>query len=347
MEHRRPPRAFWGAASRWGRLGHVIEGTAGAESPPFDRQEVRRLIAVSFSIGELSRFGEALGVHLARTGSVDDAARQLIKAVEGKRDERRLLLRLAEAKPLVVWPAPPAAHPKPPPEAPATEVEAKPREAEAPGPTVFQAPVDARRAAPAPLVDPYLYTLADEPEEATRSPWLLPVIVSITLVVGVVAGVVIALWQMNETASMPAPPETPAASVSTLAADMLDTSVAQVAEACEVKREPGESARSVLANAFRSCRKRENRPRSKTLIPPAPRPIPSPPPSGGRPTSTPRPSQQRTTTGACLDRCHRAYVQCQQERCGPEPRSAKAYPEWQRCKQGCMPAFGSCRSRCL
>ncbi len=307
---------------------------------------------MSFSIGELSRFAEAFGVHLDRSGSVDDAARQLVKAVEAKGHERRLLVRLAEAKPLVVWPEPPAVAKT---EVPGEAVsdEAAPEETlegEKPGPTVFQAPVSAEAPAKAPpaapMVDPYLQTLPEVPEETTRSPWLLPVLVSATLVVGVLAGVVIAVWRMNEAAA-PQPANTPPASVSTLAADMLDGSVAQVAQACDVKREPGESARSILVSAFQNCRRLETPPTRKPLIPPAPKLTPPPTTRGGRPVPTPRPSQQRSDSGACLDRCHQAYIQCQRDKCGPEPRSAKAYPEWQRCKAGCMPTYGSCRSRCL
>lgn len=320
----------------------MSERAAEAEGPPFDRHEVRRLIAVSFSIGELSRFAEAFGIHLDRSGSVDDAARQLIKGVEAKGDERRLLVRLADTKPLVVWPKPPPAKSAP---APSSDDEAEEAE-DKPGPTVFQAPVTAEAPAATPMIDPYLQTLAEEPTETTRSPWLLPVIVSATLVVGILAGVVVAVWHMNEAAG-PAAPETPASSVSTLAADMLDGSVGQVAEACDVKREPGESARSVLVNAFRNCRRLETPPSRKKLIPPAPKLTPPPTTRGGRPRPTPRPSQQRSQSGACLDRCHQAYIQCQRDKCGPEPRSAKAYPEWQRCKAGCMPAYGSCRGRCL
>lgn len=302
---------------------------------------------MSFSIGELSRFAEAFGVHLARSGSVDDAARQLVKAVEAKGDERRLLVRLAEAKPLVVWPAPPPVAKTEIPDEAASEA---PTEGENPGPTVFQAPVPAEEPAKAPpaapMIDPYLQTLPEVPEETTGSPWLLPVLVSATLVVGVLAGVVIAVWHMN--ASAPPPPSnTPTASVSTLAADMLEGSVTQVAEACDVKREPGESARNVLISAFQNCRRLETPPTRKKLIPPAPKLTQPPTTRGSRPVPKPRPSQQRSDSGACLDRCHQAYVQCQRDKCGPEPRSAKAYPEWQRCKAGCMPTYGSCRSRCL
>jgi len=304
-------------------------------------------MAMSFSIGELSRFAEAFGVHLDRSGAVDDAARQLIKAVEDKGAERRLLVRLADAKPLVVWPEPPAERAEEDPgEAPAKETAEQSADAE-PGPTVFQAPVDAAPPTASPMVDPYLQTLSEAPMETTaRSPWLLPVIVSATLVVGVLCGAVVAIWQMSETAGPPEP-ETPAASVSTLAADMLDGSVGQVAEACDVKREPGESARSVLVNAFRNCRRLETPPSRNKLIPPAPKVNPRPTTRGGRPLPQPRPSQRRSQSGACLDRCHQAYVQCQRDKCGPEPRSAKAYPEWQRCKAGCMPTYGACRSRCL
>ncbi len=75
-------------------------------SPRYDLAELRRRIAVGFSTSELAKFAEPLSVHLDREGSVDHAARALIKAMQAREAVPALVERLRAHKPLVEWPDP-------------------------------------------------------------------------------------------------------------------------------------------------------------------------------------------------------------------------------------------------
>ncbi|MEM6791759.1 MAG: hypothetical protein AAF715_29845 [Myxococcota bacterium] len=221
-----------------------------------------------------------------------------------------------------------------------------------------QSPADAKIAA-APLVDPFLEApdalAAGQGNEAASA--RLVATVAVALSIGLVGGGAFTLWMMRDratTAPTPAPtssaPSPDAASVSQLAADMLAGSVGAVVDACDVARPPDESARTVLADAFDNCRRLDTLPRPRPLRPPPPRRPAAERPApvrGTTPARPSRPSQRRSVTGTCLNRCHSAYLDCQRTRCGEEPQSARAYPEWQRCKGGCLPDYSTCRQGCL
>jgi hypothetical protein len=103
--------------------------------PMYDAQELRRRMAVCFTIGELYRLAEKLGVPPAPSwsNSPQDASRDIVRHFDRSGALPFLVEALQEAKPLVEWPEPelpPAPSPAapPPPEA---------------GPTVLGAPAAA------------------------------------------------------------------------------------------------------------------------------------------------------------------------------------------------------------
>lgn len=110
--------------------------------PVYDAQELRRRMAVCFTIGELYRLAEKLGVPAtpAWSNSPQDASRDIVRHFERSGALPFLVEALQEAKPLVEWPQPtmPAA---PPPIAASPSAPAA--GAAAPGSTSFAAPVSA------------------------------------------------------------------------------------------------------------------------------------------------------------------------------------------------------------
>lgn len=87
--------------------------------PVYDAQELRRRMAVAFTIGELYRFAEKLQVPAtpAWSNNPQEAARDIVRHFERSGALPFLVEALQEAKPLVAWPEP-ALPPQPPPSAP-------------------------------------------------------------------------------------------------------------------------------------------------------------------------------------------------------------------------------------
>jgi hypothetical protein len=300
----------------------------------FDAAELRRIIALSFSAGELSKFAERFKVFVGRQEPAQ-GARNLVRALEARGELERLVTNLREAKPLVEWP-----------EGQVEAVEVAPVAAE---PDAHRAPAELSEAvvevAPAaeapksrPLVDPYLEQAAAEEAKPKRN-LLLPLagVFGAGLLLGAVG-----LWLLARDATPPpAGPALETGSVAQLAANHLERSVGAVMKSCDTK--PAGSVRDTLADAFRRCGQAKIRPGVAPLVAPAPRPKPEPepqrqaaPPKQGTPSRSP----------ACLDRCHRMHAQCQQSDCGPEPRSSAKYASYQKCMSGCLTKYSRCRLSC-
>lgn len=138
------------------------------ERPIYDPAEVRRCIALSFSTKDLRDLAESLGATGigAEGRGIQDVAREVVRHFERQGTLDRLVAKLAEARPLMEWPAPTnkakmPAFPAPPEFAPPAAAPAAasapataPATATATAPAPAPAPVSAP--APAPVIrDPY------------------------------------------------------------------------------------------------------------------------------------------------------------------------------------------------
>jgi hypothetical protein len=292
----------------------------------YDTRELQRVVAVSFSAGELSKFAERWHVHLDREGSATDGARVLLKAVEGRGKLAELLASLRAEKPLVEWPDPPE-RPEVPPPPPPPEPTPQPTPAPSPAPVSEPAGI---------LADPF-----DEPpppERAGLGPGARWAVLAGVLAVGAGIGAAVVLLSAGDDA--PAADAGPA-TVALAAASQLRTSLEALAEACSVEAEDATSARDLLTVSFRRCPQLP--PVRGTARPPDPLPARDPPPELPIPGGPPRPPSSEPV---CLDRCHTLHESCRQSECGDEPASANKYEAYQRCLQGCMNKYARCRLAC-
>ncbi|HHH27701.1 MAG TPA: hypothetical protein ENK57_05065 [Polyangiaceae bacterium] len=289
-----------------------------------DPREVRRLVAMAFSAGELSKYAERWRVFTDREGSVDDGARQLVRALEARGKLGQLVESLRAHKPLFEWPEP------------TLEVDEVPQVAPAPpGPPAAEAkapPAEEVSPIGAPIVDPFAVR-----EDAHEPAGI--VIPKQWLVIGAAAAA--ALLVVVIVVAATTGDESPTASLATGAADELARSVAAVRSACKIE-EASDSARDALTAAFRRCSLPAIRP-SRVDVPLPARPKPTPAP---QPLAVPRPTGPVSRRPACLDQCHQIHNQCKQSQCGQEPASAAAYDTYQRCLSGCLSQYSRCRLTC-
>ncbi len=303
----------------------------------YDANELRRLIAISFSTGELSKYAERWRVFIDRDGTPDDGARALVRAIQSRDKLPQLVESLRAHKPLVEWPAPIAEpEPTPPPIAP-TQIDAPP--AAPAGPEVPATPPEPPRE---PLVDPYY---ADEaaPEPAPSPPLALPkwLPLAAMLTGGVLLGA-LGTWLLardDETVDEPAPQA--AERLAAIADAELRRSLAKVRDACKVDDQ--DSARDLLRVAFDSCAVPEIQP---GVVPATPLPAPEPRPSQADRRPPPRPKSSPDREPECLMRCHEIHTACKASECGPEPSSASDYASYQRCLSSCMSKYTRCRLTC-
>ncbi|MEZ4440963.1 MAG: hypothetical protein R3B72_17830 [Polyangiaceae bacterium] len=305
-----------------------------AEGPPMrhDPREVRRVVAMAFSVGELSKFAERWRVFIDRQGSIDDAARQLVRAVEARDKLGQLVESLRSHKPLFEWPEPSivveAGPPAPPPPAPARDL----RTPGGDGVKEGSAPLRP------PIVDPY-QAGSDEPAAdgvvvPIRWLWLgLGVLVAM----GAAAGVTYALVGGED-----APADQGPVAFAAAAADEIGRTVKALAEACHADPDP-DSARDQLESAFHNCDAPPPSGRPTATVPFGIAPKPPPPAPVGAPP-VPRPPVSRAPV--CLDTCHRVHNECKESQCGAEPRSAQEYQAYQRCLSTCLAAYSRCRLTC-
>ena len=312
---------------------------AGGEAPQgeelvasYDPRELRRLIALAFSSGELSKFAERWHVHTDREGPADGGARTLVRALDGRQKLPSLVDALRQAKPLVEWPEPTLA-PAPPAQA----------AGETPSSEAAPAGADKRAAAPAArtaLMDPFLAERLDSDAEGGLPAWARWAALGAVLVGGVGLGVGATYYFTRADSPEPAAQGQEGPGIASLAASHLRNTVQAVTEACEV--DPEDTARDTLTAAFRRCALPPLRPGVVDV----PIPTRTPPPSGGAAPPPRRATPAPPRSAACLDECHASYTGCQQSECGGEPRSINEYDAYQRCMSGCMAKYSRCRLTC-
>lgn len=308
----------------------------------YDPRELRRLIGMSFSLGELVTFASQLGVPLDAPRSADDAAHAIVRAIEGRGELPALVARLERDKPLVVWP-----EPKPVPRRSdgQTAPEASPGPSASGSTAADPAPpppsaADPSSKAPAePIVDAFLTGGLDAPAPPPRP---------VGLVVGAVAAGValggVAVWLAFFRGDAAPPPEATTESPASIAVEILRGSVDGVVAACGAGADES-SARGALSAAFERCSRQEAALPSRPSLPITPSPPPPPP----RPTrlALPRPAPAPASgRQACLDACHDQQQACRKSRCGSEPTSASEYPQYQQCLGQCTAPAMRCRLAC-
>ena len=311
------------------------------------RRDLERLIAISFSASELSKYAERWRVHTDREGGSERGARALVKALEGRGKLATLVQSLRSHKPLVEWPEPPPSPtvPQAPvieeesPEPGASEIEeaAEAEEAEEATPSIPSEPPRE------PLVDPYFVRQEDEAEERhVRSAVRIAAFIAVAAVLGIAIGAT-GMYFFHPGVQTSHPER---AGLAKLAAALLEERVGAVAFACEAP-EGGDSARDVLRAAFAECGSDEIRPGPKRRAPSVSPGVRLPPgPAPARPRPAPR---RRSTTQpgkSCLDGCQDGYNACAATRCGAEPQSASEYESWQRCLHDCQSTRMRCRLTC-
>ena len=321
-----------------------------------DRRELSRLIALSFSAGELSKYAERWRVFTDREGSADDAARVLVRAIDARGKLAQLMDSLRAHKPLVEWPdfheAPEQepADEQPAEEAAVGEAASEARagveeraglEERAPGEDADGGEPDTAKDDPPlqPIVDPFFID-DDEPEEEDDDP-VKPYIVMAAILVGGIAIGGVGVWLFtrgpaDETDDAAAAPAT----LAVLAASEVRRSVTSVQQACEVEA-GGDSARQILTRAFDTCSIPEIEPSKIQPYDVRPRSRPAPRSRLVQPRKRPP-----ARSPACLDRCHAVHGSCKDSKCGSEPASAGAFESYQRCLQGCMSEYARCRLSC-
>ncbi len=332
----------------------------GSESPTAEkaraagfRRDLTRLLAMSFSAGELSKFAEQWRVFTDREGSSEDCARSLVRTLEARRELGALVATLRTHKPLVDWPDPPPAPTVPgapfspfaPPEAQGSDASSPSsrapgeRDADSDAPPPSAPRSELRREAP--LLDPYL----DEEEDTTALPslgrWLVLAAVGLG---GAVAGAAAMYFLHPARVPAEAPPEV--APLSQQAAALLRDRVQAVALACDVPSD-GDSAREILATAFAECGTPPVRPNRASTPDPAPVSTPAPLVAPARPALPGRGPRSTPESGSgCLDACRAVYTDCAKSACGAEPESAAEYTTYQRCLHECQQRSGRCRLSC-
>lgn len=299
-----------------------------------DPREVRRVLTMAFSAGELSKYAERWRVFTDREGSVTDGARQLVRALEARDKLGQLVESLRAHKPLFEWPEPTIEVAEP---APRDDGES-PSAADAPAEPGAAAEATAAETEPAsgvgaPIVDPFAMR---EPASQDRG----VVIPKRWLVIGA-SGVAALLVIVIVIAATTGGEGTETASLAHGAADELSRSVAAVRGACKID-EDSDSARDALTAAFRRCSVPSIRP-SRVDVPLPSRPKPTPAP---QPLVLPKRTGPVSRRPACLDQCHQIHNQCKASQCGQEPASAAAYDTYQRCLSGCLSQYSRCRLTC-
>ncbi len=355
--------------------------------PAYDPNELRRCITLCFSPTDLRTLAESLGatdLHSWDRG-IQEAARDVIRHFEKLGTVDQLVAKLAEARPLMEWPAPlhgstatnpsPFAPPEPPAPpaitttttAPTTETPAKPAEPPA--------------AAPVPVIrDPFApawpgTTVSPSFNEKQRDGRKITLLFGIGFVV--VTTVAIGLFlavrvgKSSETpastemhAGRPLRPNGPAR----MAAEAMKRSFESLARGCDLQMEPGaEVGPWLFAAAYAQCGSRARIPFAPTDIrqnkPIASDPAAAPVNDAPDPIVTPRqtPAGRDTlprlpaapptktapldTSSGCLDKCAAAKQQCSRA-CGTEPTSGAQYDRWQSCQTQCLSTASKCRLAC-
>ena len=315
-----------------------------------DQQQLRRLIALSFSASELSKYAERWRVFIDREGTADDGARALVRALAARDKLEQLVASLRSHKPLVEWP----------PGTPIENTDGSPAddtaetvtvdddgdgddqataESAAQPPEGTESPPSssaaARGGSEPTLVDPFLEPDDQDDERRTRRRAQLIMVGLLTGGMGLGAA---GMWLLADTSTRDEPTAT--LTLAEQAAAELKRSVQAVSQACEIDSSD-DSARKVLTAAFDSCSVPTIRP--GVVATPAPRPRA---PVRSRPGTARKPTPNPARAPACLDRCHGVHVTCREQQCGAEPDSAAQFDSYQKCMAGCATKYTRCRLSC-
>ncbi len=336
---------------------------SGAAPGAYDPVELRRRIAVCFSVGELRALAEALGVGgVPWDRGVDQAAREVVRQCERYAGLPALVAKLHEMRPLVEWPEPaappiaselPAARPIPP-----TQVsEPSPSRGDAlsgvPTPGFASAP-----AAPPPRAWPGT-TVPPAPAEPPRGldPRILVAVAGLMLAAAIIAYFAGRASSPVVAGAAPSPSAASGESAghaegaASRAATALRRSFANLARVCELPASAGGNE-LVLRRVFERCGPAPPPPQRRAsasppaVVPPEPTdttPAPDRPrtPRGNRPDVPPAAAPAR----GCMSQCNAAHSVCSAG-CGPEPTESRAYDGWQRCQGGCLRDESRCRLSC-
>lgn len=348
-----------------------------------EQNELRRLLALSFSPSELAELAAEL--ELPTDG---DVAREIVR----RAPPERLVARLRELRPLVEWPAPPAPRPG------ATTVIAEPSPAAlapaeappqpAPGPRPIDEPtlVSARPGPPAgeaeapppdppgalparPPLPPIRPAAPAEPAKSKIDPRLLAAVGGLTLIGGLIAFVAGRSARQAEAG--------PRVSIrkdgpSDRVRARFEKSLLQVARDCEVVgsqlNEP-----SVFDRALERCGKDFARPkptpeppkpeRSVLDLPPEPSASADAPPEPSATAAAPRATAPRDPQAprapaapkapkapvdpdrGCVSRCESGHRTCKSA-CGAEPQQGSQFQAYQACLGRCLSSVSQCRLGC-
>jgi hypothetical protein len=346
--------------------------------------EIRGRITACFSLAELRRFAEELGVpDIPWERGIQGAAHELVRRFEQRRELGPLVDRLRAARPLVEWPDTPTvpsaassiepAHTDIPRPAPLPKLPQMPP----PSPTLEAATLAPPAITPTPRTP---NVTGAEPTKARSpgaagpggAPARTPRRIDSRLAVGalgLVAASLIVAFLIGRASSAPgddaarggaasasaapkgAPP--PAArpdGVASRAAAAIDRRIEGLARACEIQ--PG-SAEDVMRRALERCGPSSASAAHRTA--PA---QPSDPPAAQAPAAQASPGAEPRAAAAaglapaggntgCVGACERRHKACRATQCGKEPTQSTQYQRYQSCLSDCLEQASKCRLGCL
>ncbi|MBK9264826.1 MAG: hypothetical protein IPM54_34215 [Polyangiaceae bacterium] len=357
-----------------------------APRPTYDPNELRRCIALCFSVKDLRSLAEDLGA--TGIGSWDrgiqDASRDVVRHFERLGTLDQLVAKLAEARPLMEWPAPLANAPAPaaaetnPAETNTSEFAPK---AEVPPPAeVAPKPAAPPPAGPEPVIrDPFApawpgtaassTTSANRLEGRKLAPMLAGAMVLLTIIaIGIFLAVRVGKDPEPAASEVVAGRPLRTTGPARMAADAMKRSLESLARGCDLQLPPGANVDvSLFSAAYAQCGTRAgiafpppglriDKPSDATAEPPdaqpnAPAPaLPSPqqtnPGRDAQPRPAPAPAPDKAVpSDACVQKCAATKRQCNRG-CGAEPTSSSEYDRWQACQTQCLSAASKCQLAC-
>ncbi|WP_437522734.1 hypothetical protein WME79_32240 [Sorangium sp. So ce726] len=361
------------------------EGTGTSGSTARSAAEIRGRITACFSLAELRRFAEELGVpDIPWERGIQGAAYELVRRFEQRRELGPLVERLRATRPLVEWPDTPTVPSAASSEPAHTDI---PRPAPLPNLSPMVAPsppLEVATLAP-PAIAPTPRTpnvTGPQPAKArppgaagpARAPRRIDSRVALSAL-GLVAISLVVAFLIGRASSAPgddavrglttsasaasasaaqkgAPP--PAArldGVASRAAAAIDHRIESLARACEIQ--PG-SAEDVMRRAFERCGPSPTSAGYRTT--PAQRSDPPAAQAPGAPPASPGAGPRAAAAGGlapaggntgCVGACERRHQACRATQCGKEPTQSTQYQRYQGCLSDCLEQASKCRLGCL
>ncbi|WP_437670888.1 hypothetical protein [Sorangium sp. So ce131] len=356
-----------------------------AASTARDAAEIRGRIAACFSLIELRRFADELGVTgVSWDRGIKEATHELVRRFEQRGELWSLVAHLRDARPLVEWPD---MRTVPPPSSIAHTAADIPRPAPLPKLTPIPVPTPAEIATLAPPIPPTTRTpvtpaspFAAAPvvgagAPAARAPGAARARAPATAArridprlllaaLGLVVASLVVAFLMGRASSDPADPAAVAApssdappapalrpeGLATRVVAAVDRRIESVARVCEIPPGPADE---VMRRAFERC--------GPALPPPSQRAAAGgsrdaaeaapagqdvrPPPPSA---AEPRAPEAGGKAGAgCLGACERRHRACRATQCGREPTQGSQYQRYQSCLSDCLEQASKCRLGCL